>query len=76
MDRELEHRFMDETNEGAREDFAGLETHKIEYVCWLEYQILKPKEDTINPKMKLSKEDLADLTNNVTDMKQNKVKCI
>ena len=63
MDRELEHRFMDETNEGAREDFAGLETHKIEYVCWLEYQILKPKEDTINPKMKLSKEDLADLTN-------------
>tara|TARA_R110000822_G_scaffold255391_1_gene381551 strand:+ start:43 stop:246 length:204 start_codon:yes stop_codon:yes gene_type:complete len=46
MDRELEHRFMDETNEGAREDFAGLETHKIEYVCWLEYQILKPKEDT------------------------------
>mgnify|MGYP003676826682 CR=1 FL=1 len=58
MDRELEHRFMDETNEGAREDFAGLETHKIEYVCWLEYQILKPKEDTINPKMKLTKEEL------------------
>jgi hypothetical protein len=71
MNRELEHRFKEETDVDAREDFDGFEIHKIAYVNWLESQILKPKEDTINPKMKLSKEELGNtFEEDIADLKK------
>ena len=58
MNRELEKQFKEGSGLDAREDFNEFEVHTIAYVNWLENQFVTTKEDTINPKMKLSKEDL------------------